>query len=89
MFSLVKALIIQPQQPVQTHFGHAVEHTHLPALHAGGDGQRRQGVPQIVLAITISPLAVLPGFAPDNAAQAEEKTARRLAVGKLLAERRR
>ncbi|MNV95511.1 hypothetical protein D3C71_1904100 [compost metagenome] len=49
----------------------------MPAQGAGGNAQRRQGMAQVVLAVAVGALAVLPGFAPGDAGQAEEEAARR------------
>ncbi len=88
MLGLVKAFVIQPQQRIQARFGHAMQQAHLPALHAGGDGQRGQGMAEIMLAVAIGALAILPGLAPGDAAQAEEQAAGRQAAGQLLGNRR-
>ncbi|MCY1392407.1 hypothetical protein D9M71_72780 [compost metagenome] len=72
VLALDEAGPVQPQQGIQGFLRDPAHHPHLPAEGAGGDGQRHQGVAQVVLAIAIGALAVLPGFAPGDAGKPQQ-----------------
>ncbi|MNF65648.1 hypothetical protein D3C84_474150 [compost metagenome] len=89
MLGLVKNPTIQAEHAVQTRLGHPAQQAHLPAQRAGGDGQRGQGMAQIMLAVAIGALAVFPRLAPGDAGQRQQAAARRQRLGQLCGQWRR
>lgn len=51
----------------------AVEQPHVPAQCSGRDRDRRNRVADVVIAVPESPLAVLPGLAPENRREGDVK----------------
>ena len=75
MLGLVKTRAIQAEQAIQLRLGHPTQQPHLPAQGAGGNRHSGQGVAQVMLAVTVGALAVLPRLAPGDAGQRQQATA--------------
>lgn len=77
------ALLAHAEKRSQFLVGDALDEPHLPSQPGGGDSQRPDRVPGVVLAVPEGALAVLPGLAPVDGGEPEQQRARRQRRGEL------
>lgn len=64
---------VQPHDPLEIREAESVDKLDVPAEWGGREGERRNGVTHVMVAVAEGALTVLPGLAPEDGGDADQK----------------